>query len=111
MIDPAHTAAESNMTNASLVQALRLTHAIDSAVQQGNWLRAEQLVSKRSPLLMALQPDQPPQALEMIREIQALDTQIAARTRAGFDTLSRQNADAMQRIKSTREYLKIGMRV
>lgn len=105
------TAAGSGMTDESLVRAVRLTHAIDAAVQQGDWLRAQEFVNERSPLLMALQPDQPPHALEMIREIQALDAQIAERTKVGFDRLSHQNVEAMRRIKSTSQYLKIGMQV
>ncbi|EUC21293.1 flagellar protein FliT [Paraburkholderia hospita] len=101
------------MTNTEepLVHAVRLTHAIDSAVQQGDWLRAEALVAERSPLLMSLQPDQPQHALAMIREIQTLDAQITAHSKAGFDTLSNQNAEAIQRIKSTHQYLKIGMQM
>lgn len=95
----------------SLAHAVRLTHAIDSAVQQGDWVQARALVSERSPLLMSLQPDQPPSALAMIREIQAVDAQIAARSKAGFESLASQNADAMQRIKSTQQYLKIGMQM
>ena len=95
----------------TLAHALRLTHAINSAVQQGDWVQAGALVSERSPLLMSLQPDQPPQALAMIREIQALDAQIAVCSKAGFESLSNQNAAAMQRIKSTQQYLKIGMQM
>jgi hypothetical protein len=98
-------------TEESLVHAVRLTHAIDSAVQQGDWLRAEALVAERSPLLMSLQPNQPPHALAMIREIQTLDAQITTRSKVGFDSLSNQNAEAMQRIKSTRQYLKVGMQM
>ncbi|WP_342935298.1 flagellar protein FliT [Paraburkholderia diazotrophica] len=97
------------MTIETLTRAVQLTHEIHDAVSQRDWLRAESLVSERSPLLMSLTQEQPPQALALIREIQTLDEQISDAARVGLDTLTQENAKARQRIQSVREYHTVGM--
>ena len=79
------------------------------ASTSSDWLRAEMLVSERSPLLMSLKQEQPPHALALIREIQTLDEQISEAARAGLDTLTQENAKARQRIQSVRQYHTVGM--
>ncbi|MPW18617.1 flagellar protein FliT [Paraburkholderia sp. CNPSo 3157] len=97
------------MTIEALTRALQLTHEIHDAARQRDWLRAEMLVSERSPLLMSLKPEQPPHALVLIREIQTLDEQISEAARVGLDTLTQENAKARQRIQSVRQYHTVGM--
>jgi hypothetical protein len=88
----------------AVTRALQLTHEIHDAVRQLDWLRAGELVAERSPLLMTLKPDQSAHVIEMIREIQALDEDITVRARAGVETLTRETAQARQRIRSASQY-------
>ncbi|WP_235851079.1 flagellar protein FliT [Paraburkholderia piptadeniae] len=98
-----------DMTIEALTRVVQLTHEIHDAVRQRDWLRAEMLVSERSPLLMSLTREQSPHALVMIREIQTLDEQISEAARVGLDTLTQENAKARQRIQSVRQYHAVGM--
>src|SRR5690349_6053113 len=93
----------------SLARALDLTRALEDAVSQQDWLRASAIVEERSPLLMTLEPQQTPEALEKIRTIQRMDAAITLQTRSGMERLSQQHGEALQRIKSVSLYHRTGM--
>ena len=93
----------------SLTCALDLTHALDAAVSQQDWLRASAIVAERSTLLMSLKPEQTPEALAKIRTIQRMDAAITAQARRGMEQLTAQHGEAMQRIKSVSLYQATGM--
>ena len=97
------------MTNDSLDRALGLTEAIEVTATQGDWLRASALAEERSPLLMSLQPEQTPRALETIRAIQRIDAVVTERAKAGQDRLAAQHQVAIQRIESVSLYHTTGM--
>src|SRR5258707_735708 len=97
------------MTNDSLDRALGLTEAIEAAVSQGDWLRAAALAEERSPLLMSLQPEQTPEAIETIRRIQRIDAVVTEQARTGQDRLAAQHNVAIQRIESVSMYHTTGM--
>jgi len=95
--------------NDSLTRALDLTRALEDAVSQQDWPRASAIVEERSPLLMSLNPQQTPEALEKIRTIQRIDAGIAVQARNGMDRLAERHGDALRRIKSVSMYHTTGM--
>ena len=68
--------------------AWALTEAIEEAVSQNDWARAAKLDEARAPLVMALQSEQPADALAVIRKIQASIDAVAIRARDAQSTLS-----------------------
>ncbi|RQR43920.1 MULTISPECIES: flagellar protein FliT [unclassified Burkholderia] len=61
-----------------LARVWQLTQAIEHAATMADWCGAARLAEARSPLLMSLSAPQTPDALAIIRRIQAIDTAIAA---------------------------------
>jgi hypothetical protein len=92
-----------------LKRAHGLTQAIESAIAEGDWVRASSLAQERSPLLMGLQADQTPEALAIIREIQRIDAAIAQQAHAGQERLVAQQSQSMYKISATSMYHKTGM--
>jgi flagellar protein FliT len=97
------------MTDDTLNRALGLSQAIETAVAEGDWVRASALAEERSPLLMSLSPTQTPQALEKIRAIQRIDASVSEHARNGRDDLAARHSGALKRIESVSLYHRTGM--
>ncbi|MGF6596467.1 flagellar protein FliT [Paraburkholderia sp. GAS448] len=92
------------MESNSLRRALTLTHALKTAVAQGDWVKAAALGDERSALLMSLQPGQPEEALAMIREIQQIDRAVTEQIKAGKENLEEHHNRAIRRLESVSKY-------
>lgn len=90
--------------NELIRNAWRLTEAIEEAVGKEDWTRAAELAEARAPLLMALQAQQPADALAVIRKIQASIDAVAARARTAQATLSATYRRSMDGAKAASRY-------
>ncbi|WJF90397.1 flagellar protein FliT [Paraburkholderia bonniea] len=97
------------MVPESLTQAFTLTQAIEAAATRSDWVKAAALVETRAPLLKSLQPPQPPEALDIIRAIQRIDSAVAIHAQAEKDAMAVRQSHAMQQIESVSLYQTTGM--
>jgi flagellar protein FliT len=95
------------MNQQELIQnAWALTEAIEEAVDAQDWPRAAELTQARSPLLMALDADQPPDALATIRRIQTSIESMMGRTRVAQVMLSTAYRKSMDQAQAASRYQK-----
>ncbi|SAK97901.1 Flagellar protein FliT [Caballeronia calidae] len=93
------------MNQPELIQnAWALTEAIEEAVSQEDWARATGLAQARAPLVMALQAEQPADALAVIRKIQASIDAVAARAQSAQAALSATYRRSMDGAKAASQY-------
>jgi flagellar protein FliT len=93
------------MNQQELIQrAWALTEQIEAAVSEQDWTRAAELAQARAPLVMSLQADQPVEALEIIRKIQASIGAITARVQDAQTTLAATYRRSMDGAKAAGRY-------
>jgi hypothetical protein len=96
------------MSEQPLDRAYELTEAMSAAASAGDWLRAAQLAEERSPFIMSLTANQPPEAMAKIRAIQQFDAAITGHATAGRDVMTNQLGDALTRIAAAGFYQQTG---
>ncbi|BBU26364.1 hypothetical protein BTHE68_00980 [Burkholderia sp. THE68] len=93
------------MNQNELIQnAWALTEAIEEAVGKEDWARAADLTQARAPLVMALEAEQPADALAVIRKIQASIDAVAARAGTAQVALSTTYRRSMDGAKAASRY-------
>ncbi|CAM2163260.1 Flagellar protein FliT [Paraburkholderia sacchari] len=92
---------------AQIERIRRFTKDIEQAAAVGEWERAAQLASERSPLLMGLCAPQSADALATLREIHAIDLRIAEAAQAAQESLSAEYRTAMQATSNANQYQRI----
>ncbi|KVM08537.1 hypothetical protein WL05_15050 [Burkholderia ubonensis] len=97
------------MTIDTLSRAFDLTRDMQSATDTRDWERVAALADERSPLLMSLSSDQTPDALDLLRQIMAIDASITEQAHADRDRLSVEFAQSRDRIKAASLYQTTGM--
>jgi hypothetical protein len=94
-----------NINQTELVErVLSITREIEQAASLADWPEAARLTETRSPLLMSLTADQEPAALDMIRQIQAIDAALLADAAVTQNELHIEFEAAMGRTKAAGEY-------
>lgn len=88
-------------------QVLSITRAIEQAASLADWLEAARLTEARSPLLMQLTADQEPAAMEMIREVQAIDAALLADAATTQNELHIEFEAAIGRTRAAGEYQRV----
>ncbi|BCQ51116.1 MAG: flagellar protein FliT [Paraburkholderia tropica] len=91
-------------------QVLAMTHEIDRAVQLADWEGAGRLVAAREPYLSSIEAEQTPEAMLMIREIQAIGAGTMAASTRARDELQHEYRAAMGRLDSARQYSQAAQR-
>lgn len=95
-------------SHASTIDRLwQITKAIEHAAAVGEWEDASRLAEERSPLLMALAQPLTPAALDTLRQIHAIDAQIAAAAQSAQGTLHGEYRAAMQATKNASLYQQV----
>ncbi|SAK41096.1 Flagellar protein FliT [Caballeronia hypogeia] len=93
------------MEQRELIQnAWALTEAIEEAAGKDDWARAAELTEARAPLVMALQAEQPADALAMIRKIQASMDAVATRAKDAQAALAAVYRRSMDGAKAVSRY-------
>ncbi|MGF6569893.1 protein FliT [Paraburkholderia fungorum] len=99
---------ETNQTRL-VEQVLALTEEIDHAARIADWQRAALLSEQRSPLLMSFAPEQSPEALALIRRIQALDDVTLREARTAQSELANEYRTAMDRTRAANSYNSVAL--
>jgi flagellar protein FliT len=98
------------MSQKEIVQRVfELTQAIADASQLADWQRAARLAEERSPLVHAIQPEQDPAAMGLIRRIQAMDDTLLNEARTAETELSEEFRVAMRRTNAAQQYNRVAM--
>ncbi len=97
------------MLHAPLARAYELTRSIAAAADRDDWETVSQLVDERSPLIMALHPEQTAEALATIHEIQRIDATVMQRANGAHEALTRGFSEAQQRVTAAQFYQKTGL--
>ncbi|GAB5098365.1 flagellar protein FliT [Caballeronia sp. LP006] len=93
------------MNQQEMIQhAWALTEAIEAAVNEENWARAAELTEARTPLLMAVEANQPAESLATIRRIQASIEATMGRANAAQAMLSTAYRKSMDQAKAAGRY-------
>ncbi|HKU01138.1 MAG TPA: flagellar protein FliT [Paraburkholderia sp.] len=92
---------------ADIERIWQITKAIEQAAAVGEWERAAQLASERSPLLMSLPAPHTPAALDVLKQVHAIDSQIAQAARDASDELSAEYRAAMQATRNANQYQRV----
>jgi flagellar protein FliT len=104
------TEAGAQMDQTRLVeQVLALTEEIDRAARTADWQRAALLSEQRSPLLMSFAPQQSPEALALIRRIQALDDVTLREATSAQSELATDFRTAMERTNAASRYNSVAL--
>lgn len=90
----------------TVAHLLSMTQDIGHAASLADWPEAARLTEARSALLMGLSAQQEPASLEMIRQIQAIDSAILANARTARVELEMEYGQAFGRAKAAQEYLR-----
>lgn len=90
-----------------LSRVWELTQAIEHAATMADWCGAAHLVETRSPLLMSLNASQTPDALAIIRRIQAIDSAIMADAKTTQQELQTEFQVALGRTEAAGQYQQI----
>lgn len=96
----AHTMKQTELVE----RVLAITRHIEQAASLADWPEAARLTEMRSPLLMSLAADQEPAALDMIRQIQAIDAALLADAAVTQNELHIEFEAAIGRTKAAGEY-------
>ncbi|MEM5331485.1 flagellar protein FliT [Paraburkholderia sp. JHI2823] len=85
----------------------QITKDIEQAAAVGDWERAAELASERSPLLMSLPAKQTDAALDVLRQVHAIDMRIAAEAESAQSALSAEYRTAIQATRNVNQYQRI----
>lgn len=106
MTQPQQKAGSMPDQMALIERVLELTEAIRHTAQMSDWQATARLVNERHPLLMSIQPDQPPQALALIRRIQTITDAFVQEAAAARDELTAEYSAAQKQTASAQAYLR-----
>ena len=85
----------------------QITKDIEQAAAVGEWEKAAELANERSPLLMSLSAKQTGAALEVLKQVHAIDARIAAVAMSAQSTLSAEYRSAMQATRNVNLYQRV----
>ena len=85
----------------------QITKAIEQAAAVGEWEKAAELASERSPLLMSLSAQQAGAALDVLKQVQSIDMRIAEAAQSAQAALSAEYRTAMQAAHNATQYQRV----
>jgi flagellar protein FliT len=85
----------------------QITKSIEQAAAVGEWMQAAELANERSPLLMSLRAPQTGAALEVLKQVHAIDTRITAEAQTAQTALSAEYRAAMQATRNVNQYQRV----
>jgi aminoglycoside phosphotransferase (APT) family kinase protein len=84
-----------------------ITKSIEQAAAVGEWEKAAELANERSPLLISLPAQQTDAALEVLRQVHAIDMQVTATAQSAQTELSAEYRTAMQATRNVNQYQRV----
>jgi hypothetical protein len=85
----------------------QFTKSIEQAAAVGEWEKAAELANERSPLLMSLSAQQTDAALEVLRQVHAIDMHVATTAQSAQTALSAEYRTAMQATRNVNQYQRV----
>ena len=85
----------------------QITKSIEQAAAVGEWEKAAELANERSPLLMSLSAQQTAAALNVLRQVHAIDSQVAEAAQSAQNALSAEYRTAMQATRNVNLYQRV----
>ncbi|HKR39343.1 flagellar protein FliT [Paraburkholderia sp. EG287A] len=85
----------------------QITKDIEQAAAVGEWEKAAALANERSPLLMSLSAKQTDAALDVLKQVHAIDARIAATAGSAQSALSAEYRSAMQATRNVNQYQRV----
>lgn len=85
----------------------QITKDIEQAAAVGEWEKAAELANERSPLLMSLSEKQTGTALDVLKQVHAIDTRVAAVAQSAQHALSAEFRTAMQATRNVNQYQRV----
>ena len=85
----------------------QMTKAIEQAAAIGEWEKAAELVSERSPLLMSLSAQEAGNALDVLKQVHAIDMRVTEAAQSAQTALSAEYRTAMQATRNVNQYQRI----
>ena len=85
----------------------QITKDIEQAAAVGEWEKAAELANERSPLLMSLSAKQTGAALDVLKQVHAIDARVAAVAESAQNTLSAEYRSAMQATRNVNLYQRV----
>lgn len=85
----------------------QITKDIEQAAAVGEWEKAAELANERSPLLMSLSEKQTGTALDVLKQVHAIDTRVAAVAQSAQTALSAEFRMAMQATRNVNQYQRV----
>ncbi|TDQ89875.1 flagellar protein FliT [Paraburkholderia silvatlantica] len=85
----------------------RITKDIEQAAAVGEWEKAAELANERSPLLMSLSAKQTGAALDVLKQVHAIDARVAAAAESAQSTLSAEYRSAIQATRNVNQYQRV----
>ncbi|QGZ55923.1 flagellar protein FliT [Paraburkholderia acidiphila] len=85
----------------------QITKDIEQAAAVGDWEKAAELANERSPLLMSLSAQQAGAALDVLKQVHAIDTRIATEAESAQSALSAEYRCAMQATRNVNQYQRV----
>lgn len=85
----------------------QITKDIEQAAAVGEWEKAAELANERSPLLMSLSAKQTGAALDVLKQVRAIDARVAAAAESAQSTLSAEYRSAIQATRNVNQYQRV----
>ncbi|WP_321937051.1 flagellar protein FliT [Paraburkholderia sp. J8-2] len=85
----------------------QITKDIEQAAAVGEWEKAAELANERSPLLMSLAPKQTGAALDVLKQVHAIDMRIAEAAQSAQTALSAEFRTAIQATRNVNQYQRV----
>ncbi|MBB2931929.1 flagellar protein FliT [Paraburkholderia silvatlantica] len=85
----------------------RITKDIEQAAAVGEWEKAAELANERSPLLMSLSAKQTGAALDVLKQVHAINARVAAAAESAQSTLSAEYRSAIQATRNVNQYQRV----
>ncbi|HEY4802726.1 MAG TPA: flagellar protein FliT [Paraburkholderia sp.] len=85
----------------------QITKDIEQAAAVGDWEKAAGLANERSPLLMSLSAKQTGAALDVLKQVHAIDARVAIEAQSAQSALSAEYQTAMQATRNVNLYQRV----
>jgi flagellar protein FliT len=85
----------------------QITKSIEQAAAVGEWEKAAELANERSPLLMSLSAQQTGAALDVLKQVHAINLRVTDEAQSAQNALSAEYRAAMQATRNVNQYQRV----
>jgi hypothetical protein len=85
----------------------QMTKSIEQAAAVGAWEKAAELVNERAPLIMSLSPKQSGAALDVLKQVHAINQRVTSEAESAQIELGAEYRAAMQATRNVNQYQRV----